>query len=92
MNDMIELIGLLPSTAHFRFFIIGTFPVAFRSMSTFFCNKTKQNIRVKSSFGKTILFQILFVDVDCLSAAVSMDESLSIDISFLSSPGSSIVQ
>lgn len=34
INDIIELIGLLPSTAHLRFFIIGTFPVAFRSMST----------------------------------------------------------
>lgn len=62
INDIIELIGLLPSTAHLRFFIIGTFPVALRSMSTT-DNKIwseihlmKTTIRAKSTFCGCWLF------------------------------------
>lgn len=50
MNDIMELIGLLPSTAHLRFFIIGTFPVAFRSMSTVLLWWKHENKEVKFSF------------------------------------------
>lgn len=83
---MIELIGLLPSTAHLRFFIMGTFPVAFRSMST-----TDKNRKFKWNPFNGRTNYLLLVDVDCLSAVGSIDDSRSIDISFLSSPGASIV-
>ncbi len=43
------------------------------------------------TWGNVFFFVLLLVEVDCLSGAVSVDDSRSIDISFLSSLGLSIL-
>lgn len=81
MNFCIQLTVLLGSTVHVRFFIIGTFPVAFSSTQTK-NNKHIKSEQCKEDWGSLLLVASLSVgvidvmDVDAAAWASSVSAIL----------------